>query len=471
MTGEVTVVGLGKIGLPLAVQIAGKGFRVHGADRNPDVTTPRGAGPRLSPASPDWPSACGQWSRRACSPPPPTPGAPWRKATWSSSSCRWSPTRRAGRITRLWTRPPPPWRPDCRLARWSVYETTLPVHTTRRRLARPSPRDPACSPAAISCSATARSGYPAGGLRGPAPVPQARRRDRRGAAARGAEASTSPSWTSMSARTCPARMAYGISAAPRPPSSPSWPRPPTATSTSRWPTNSPGSPRQPGIDVYRGHRGRQQPALQPPAPAGNIRRRALHPGLPEALPRRRSGRAAPAVAREVNEAVPAGGASAGRPDGRAVGAAGCRARRGLPGRCEGDGVFRRFRDRARTSRPARRSAGARPALQRRGAPRAWLRALSPWRAMRRGDHAHRSSRIRVARADQCPASGRWWMAAPSPTPAAGPASPSGCWGSVQPPRMGGQAVTPGCPPGQACARSRRGRRRASAGPSVRPGTS
>ena len=37
MTGEVTVVGLGKIGLPLAVQIAGKGFRVHGADRNPDV--------------------------------------------------------------------------------------------------------------------------------------------------------------------------------------------------------------------------------------------------------------------------------------------------------------------------------------------------------------------------------------------------------------------------------------------------
>jgi UDP-N-acetyl-D-glucosamine dehydrogenase len=38
MTGEVTVVGLGKIGLPLAVQIAGRGFRVHGADRNPEVT-------------------------------------------------------------------------------------------------------------------------------------------------------------------------------------------------------------------------------------------------------------------------------------------------------------------------------------------------------------------------------------------------------------------------------------------------
>jgi UDP-N-acetyl-D-glucosamine dehydrogenase len=38
VTGEVTVVGLGKIGLPLAVQIAGKGFRVHGVDRNPEVT-------------------------------------------------------------------------------------------------------------------------------------------------------------------------------------------------------------------------------------------------------------------------------------------------------------------------------------------------------------------------------------------------------------------------------------------------
>jgi UDP-N-acetyl-D-glucosamine dehydrogenase len=38
MTDEVTVVGLGKIGLPLAVQIAGKGFRVHGTDRNPEVT-------------------------------------------------------------------------------------------------------------------------------------------------------------------------------------------------------------------------------------------------------------------------------------------------------------------------------------------------------------------------------------------------------------------------------------------------
>jgi len=38
VSGSVTVVGLGKIGLPLAVQIAGKRFRVHGADSNPEVT-------------------------------------------------------------------------------------------------------------------------------------------------------------------------------------------------------------------------------------------------------------------------------------------------------------------------------------------------------------------------------------------------------------------------------------------------
>ena len=34
---DVTVVGLGKIGLPLAVQIAGRGHRVHGADISPEV--------------------------------------------------------------------------------------------------------------------------------------------------------------------------------------------------------------------------------------------------------------------------------------------------------------------------------------------------------------------------------------------------------------------------------------------------
>ena len=37
MSTRTTVVGLGKIGLPLAVQIAGKGVRVRGVDVNPAV--------------------------------------------------------------------------------------------------------------------------------------------------------------------------------------------------------------------------------------------------------------------------------------------------------------------------------------------------------------------------------------------------------------------------------------------------
>jgi nucleotide sugar dehydrogenase len=39
VTSRVTVVGLGKIGLPLAVQIAGKGCRVHGTDLSPEVVS------------------------------------------------------------------------------------------------------------------------------------------------------------------------------------------------------------------------------------------------------------------------------------------------------------------------------------------------------------------------------------------------------------------------------------------------
>jgi UDP-N-acetyl-D-glucosamine dehydrogenase len=37
VNGNIALVGLGKIGLPLAVQAAGKGFSVHGADVNPEV--------------------------------------------------------------------------------------------------------------------------------------------------------------------------------------------------------------------------------------------------------------------------------------------------------------------------------------------------------------------------------------------------------------------------------------------------
>ena len=57
-----------------------------------------------------------------------------------------------------------------------------------------------------------------------------------------------------------------------------------------------------GIDVDRGDRRRQLPALQPHPPAGRRGRRALHPGLPALLPRRATPtRACRGAAREVNE--------------------------------------------------------------------------------------------------------------------------------------------------------------------------
>ena len=61
-----------------------------------------------------------------------------------------------------------------------------------------------------------------------------------------------------------------------------------------------------GVDVAGGDRRRQLAALQPHPPARRRRRRALHPGLPALLPRRRPGRArCRAAARAVNEAMPA----------------------------------------------------------------------------------------------------------------------------------------------------------------------
>jgi UDP-N-acetyl-D-glucosamine dehydrogenase len=52
MSGNVTVVGLGKIGLPLAVQIAGKGWRVRGADRSAAVARLVSAGQSPFPGEP-----------------------------------------------------------------------------------------------------------------------------------------------------------------------------------------------------------------------------------------------------------------------------------------------------------------------------------------------------------------------------------------------------------------------------------
>jgi UDP-N-acetyl-D-glucosamine dehydrogenase len=134
MTGEVTVVGLGKIGLPLAVQIAGKGFRVHGADLNPDVTR------LVAQGSPPFPGEPGLAERL-------------RTVVEAGTLVPTSDTARAVAhsdlviiIVPLVT--DPAGRPDYSAVDAATaavaaglqagtlvsYETTLPVHTTRRRL-------------------------------------------------------------------------------------------------------------------------------------------------------------------------------------------------------------------------------------------------------------------------------------------------------------------------------------------------
>jgi len=135
VTGEVTVVGLGKIGLPLAVQIAGKGLRVHGADINPDIVAS---------------------VSNAITPFPGEPGLPGRlrdvvAAGWLSAA-----TDTADMVARSDTvivvvplvigasGEPDYSAVDAATAAVAAglrpgslvsYETTLPVHTTRRRLA------------------------------------------------------------------------------------------------------------------------------------------------------------------------------------------------------------------------------------------------------------------------------------------------------------------------------------------------
>jgi UDP-N-acetyl-D-glucosamine dehydrogenase len=134
MTGEVTVVGLGKIGLPLAVQIAGKGFRVHGVDRNPDVIR------LVAQGSPPFPGEPGLVERL-------------RAAVEAGTLITTSDTARAVTQSDVVIVVVPlvtdsAGRPDYSAVDAATaavaaglqagtlvsYETTLPVHTTRRRL-------------------------------------------------------------------------------------------------------------------------------------------------------------------------------------------------------------------------------------------------------------------------------------------------------------------------------------------------
>jgi UDP-N-acetyl-D-glucosamine dehydrogenase len=135
VTGCVTVVGLGKIGLPLAVQIAGKGLRVRGADISPEVAGLVARGRVPFPGEP----GLAERLRAVVTAGLLTAGTDTAAAVAESEVI----------VVVVPLLADPDGRPDfaaidaatgrvaagLRAGCLVSYETTLPVHTTRRRLA------------------------------------------------------------------------------------------------------------------------------------------------------------------------------------------------------------------------------------------------------------------------------------------------------------------------------------------------
>ena len=291
---NIAVVGLGKIGLPLAVQFARAGPRRHRRRRRRresstlvnrgDRALPRRGAPRRLARPRSSPTAAARDDRlrrrRA------------RVRTSSSSSCRCSSTSdgdaglrldgRGDREHRPRTSPP---ARSCRLR-----DHPAGRHDTRRAGSRSSEQASGLAEGTrLPRRVLPRAGADRPGLRRPAQVPQARRRpvrDRRQARRRLLRGRAR---LRRASRPRPAATASGTSARPRRPRWPSSPRRPTATSTSASRTSSPSSPTA-GHRRLRGHRGRQLTAVQPHPSARDRRRRPLHPGLSTALPVERPGR-------------------------------------------------------------------------------------------------------------------------------------------------------------------------------------
>jgi UDP-N-acetyl-D-glucosamine dehydrogenase len=136
VTRSVAVVGLGKIGLPLAVQIAGKGFRVHGADLSGEVVGLVSAGRAPFPGEPGLDKRLSEVVTAglltACTD---TTNAVARSdvivivvplITNAAGEPDYSAVDAATASVAA----------GLQAGSLVVYETTLPVHTTRRRLAQ-----------------------------------------------------------------------------------------------------------------------------------------------------------------------------------------------------------------------------------------------------------------------------------------------------------------------------------------------
>ena len=289
---RITVVGLGKIGLPLAVQFADRATRSSAPTSTPSTVETVNAGTEPFPGEAHLAEQLAEVVGRGA-----------LRATTDTTAAPCASSDAVVVVVPLFVddeaRPDFGWMDSATddIARGLTpgtlvsYETTLPVGTTRTRwkprleagsgLVEGSDFHLVFSPERVLTGrvfADLRK-YPklVGG-----PV-RRRRRAGRGVLRGGARSSTS-------APTSSAATASGTSARPRRPRWPSSPRRPTATSTSAWRTSSARSPAQARHRRLPGHRGQQLPALQPHPPARHRRRWALHPGLPAAVPVERPGR-------------------------------------------------------------------------------------------------------------------------------------------------------------------------------------
>ena len=159
---SVTVVGLGKIGLPLAVQMAGKGFRVHGADLSPRVTGLVAGGLVPFPGEPGLAERLGEVvAAGLLTATTDTTGAVAKSdvtivlvplITDAAGQPDYSAIDAATAAVAA----------GLRAGSLVSYETTLPVHTTRQRLGRLLPRARDYVRGATSTCATALSACQAG---------------------------------------------------------------------------------------------------------------------------------------------------------------------------------------------------------------------------------------------------------------------------------------------------------------------
>ncbi len=240
---QICVVALGKIGLPLAVQFADKGHTVVGADIDERVVDLVNRGEEPFPGE-------HQLAEKLAS-----AVADGRLRATTDTAAAVADSEAVVLVVPLFV--DAEGVPDFRsmdAATKAVaaglkpgalvsYETTLPVGTTRNRwapmLAQGSgPR----AGQGLLAGVQPRAGADRAGVRGPAEVPQARRRHRR--VLHRARRAVLRAGARLRRPRRPRRgpTASGTSGPRRPPSSPSSPRPPTATSTSGWPTSSRATP-------------------------------------------------------------------------------------------------------------------------------------------------------------------------------------------------------------------------------------